>query len=77
MGRKRRSFNFTNGLNGVNRFYYPYRFTPPEMNGSRYMDISSEIPGKDILYSDTDPSGSYTGVPRDDNEVPVQDADDL
>ena len=25
----------------------------------------------------TDPNGSYTGKPRDKNEKPVQDADDL
>lgn len=28
------------------------------------------------LFS-ADPQGSYTGVPADPNEVPVQDADDL
>lgn len=27
--------------------------------------------------SDTDPQGSYTGNPLNENEVPVQDADDL
>lgn len=26
---------------------------------------------------DTDPQGSYTGRPKDKNEKPVQDADDL
>lgn len=25
----------------------------------------------------SDPFGSYTGVPEDENEIPVQDADDL
>ena len=25
----------------------------------------------------TDPQGSWTGLPEDENEVPVQDADDL
>lgn len=25
----------------------------------------------------TDPNGSYTGKPKDTNEVPIQDADDL
>ena len=29
------------------------------------------------LYSETDPNGSYTGVPRESDEVPVQDVDDL
>ena len=27
--------------------------------------------------SRTDPQGSWTGLPEDENEVPVQDADDL
>ncbi len=27
--------------------------------------------------SNTDPNGSYTGVPKDKDERPVQDADDL
>lgn len=27
--------------------------------------------------ADTDPMGSYTGVPLDPNETPIQDADDL
>lgn len=27
--------------------------------------------------SDTDVNGSYTGKPKNENEVPVQDADDL
>lgn len=30
-----------------------------------------------IEPSNTDPNGSYTGRPRDINEKPVQDADDL
>lgn len=29
---------------------------------------------KDAIW---DPFGSYTGVPKDENETPVQDADDL
>lgn len=33
------------------------------------------INGIDIV--DTDPFGSYTGNPKDPNEKPVQDADDL
>ncbi len=32
--------------------------------------------GSDIPVT-TDPQGSYTGVPADPTEVPVQDADDL
>ena len=58
MGKKRRKYSrfhsenrFTNGLHGVNRFYYPYRFTPPELNGSRYLDINSELLMQDVIYS--------------------------
>lgn len=29
------------------------------------------------LPSDSDPSGSYTGRPMNENDIPVQDADDL
>lgn len=31
----------------------------------------------DMAHTTTDPQGSYTGVPADQNEIPVQDADDL
>ncbi|MCL2697322.1 MAG: hypothetical protein FWE74_04495 [Oscillospiraceae bacterium] len=31
----------------------------------------------DMVARDTDPNGSYTGVPVNKNEKPVQDADDL
>ncbi len=30
-----------------------------------------------LPHAETDPFGSYTGVPMDIDEVPVQDADDL
>lgn len=33
--------------------------------------------GRDVLFSDTDPNGSYTGIAKCDDEKPVQDADDL
>ena len=32
---------------------------------------------KEKAHISTDPQGSYTGVPTDPNEKPVQDADDL
>ena len=74
---KRRSYRFSSGLNGVDRFYYPYRFTPPELGGARYLDISPEMLGQDLMFSDTDPNGMYTGVTEDDYDRPVQDVDDL
>lgn len=33
--------------------------------------------GAELFYSDEDPNGMYTGVPKDKTEIPVQDADDL
>ena len=30
-----------------------------------------------VVRIETDPLGMYTGVPKDENDVPVQDADDL
>lgn len=33
--------------------------------------------GDETLYSDYDPSGSYTGITRDGDNRPVQDVDDL
>lgn len=35
------------------------------------------VPMEDMGNRETDPQGSWTGVPSDLNEVPVQDADDL
>lgn len=77
MGKKRKKYKFSNGLNGVNRFYFPYRYTPPELGGSRYLEISPEFLGQDLMFEDTEPYGGYTGVLKDDNEAPVQDTDDL
>lgn len=33
--------------------------------------------GEDMQFVPTDPQGSYTGVPEESYEIPVQDADDL
>ena len=38
-------------------------------------EIAEEFVEKDQLK--TDPLGSWTGTPADENEVPTQDADDL
>lgn len=44
-----------------------------------YMGIGfdNDSIGRDVLLSDTDPNGSYTGITRDGDDRPVQDADDL
>lgn len=39
--------------------------------------IPKEGPLADMEAKKTDPQGSWTGVPADRDEVPVQDADDL
>ena len=39
--------------------------------------IDNDSLGREVLLSDTDPDGSYTGITRDGDDRPVQDADDL
>lgn len=55
---------------------YPPDFELPERGA-----FTDEIPLYELtnsLYSpDTDPEGSYTGVPEEKDSQPVQDADDL
>lgn len=48
------------------------------------MEKHTFSPGQDVVEdildippSNTDPFGSYTGKPKQDGEIPVQDADDL
>lgn len=56
------------------------RIFPPNNNPIRpdggFYDLTDDFIGEMCLYSETDPSGSYTGIPRDD-DTPIQDADDL
>ena len=47
---------------------------------AKYDDNSLQKSGADMhtdAQIDTDPFGSWTGVPDDEEETPVQDADDL
>ena len=77
----RRKFNFQNGINGSNRYFYPHRHVRTELNGGRFIDVNNSDITNDIIaenmYSDADPYGSYTGVTRNMYERPTQDADDL
>ncbi len=41
------------------------------------MRKTKELQVKNKFVSNFDPNGSYTGVPVDKNEKPIQDADDL
>ncbi len=62
---------------GANRFYYPEseRRTFMGIPGLVGMDPALQVTDNSF-NNDTDPQGSYTGVPRD-GGIPVQDADDL
>ncbi len=64
-------------LFGENRFKYPKM---PEIEVPNIMypfGLPEPLIGADMLSSDTDPNGMYTGVPREIGETPIQDADDL
>ena len=73
MGKKRAIPNAD--ISRKNRYTFPIHSTPQRIDGGFY-DLTDDFIGEMCLYSETDPAGSYTGVPRDD-DTPVQDADDL
>ncbi len=85
---KQRNYRFPQGINGTDRFYYPHRhanqgnfpniiFNGNTANGSRYFDISEGFEYGSDMFSNTDVWGSYTGIPTDETDRPIQDADDL
>ena len=76
MGKQRR-FRFPQGINGVDRYFYPRRQSSTDsFSTNSPTNYVMDILGNDMT-SDTDVLGSYTGVPKDGNEQPIQDADDL
>ena len=77
MDKKKKKRVFPRDIRKNSRFFYPYSHRPTDISGSQFLDISPEMLGDDLLFSDTDPGGSYTGVPGEPDDVPVQDADDL
>lgn len=77
---KRRKYRFPQGINGLDRFFYPNlhphpQASPGDLRGSGYFDISDNSFGSN-MYSETDPFGQYTGITKD-GSMPIQDADDL
>ncbi len=77
---KRRNYRFPQGINGVDRFFYPKlhphpQADPMDIRGAGYYDMSATQYGSN-MYSDTDILGSYTGI-TEDGSMPTQDADDL
>ena len=73
MDKKRTIRNAENGKR--NRQTFPIHSTPQRIDDGFY-DLTDDFIGEMCLYSETDPAGSYTGIPRDD-DIPVQDVDDL
>lgn len=61
---------------GHNRFYYPLEEKPISVTDLQAQQEHPYAPIGTELYSSGDPLGSYTGIPED-NDIPVQDADDL
>lgn len=77
---KRKKYRFPQGINGVDRFFYPNLHPHPQANPNDisrvgYYDISPASYGSN-MYSNTDILGSYTGI-AEDGSMPIQDADDL
>ena len=58
-----------------NRQTFPIHSAQHRIDDGFY-DLTDDFIGEMCMYSETDPAGSYTGVPRDD-DTPIQDADDL
>ena len=73
MEKKRIPRNTVNGKR--DRRVFPIHSTPKRIDDGFY-DMTTDFIGEMCMYSETDPLGSYTGVPRDD-DTPIQDADDL
>lgn len=62
-------------IHKLDRHTFPIQSWPRGIDDGFY-DLTDDFIGEMCLYSETDPSGSYTGIPRDD-DTPIQDADDL
>ena len=73
MEKKRFPRNAVNGRRDQRVF--PIHSTPKRIDDGFY-DMTTDFIGEMCMYSEFDPAGSYTGIPRDD-DTPIQDADDL
>lgn len=73
MEKKRAPRNAVNGRRDQRAF--PFHSTPKRIDDGFY-DMTTDFIGEMCMYSEFDPAGSYTGIPRDD-DTPIQDADDL
>ena len=55
----------------------PGRITPEVFFVPKRKEWTNDRPCEVVDPSNTDPQGSWTGVPREPYEKPVQDADDM
>ncbi len=73
---KRQNYRVPKSVLESNGMVHLYRQTPPNYDYNDNEDFSS-LENKAEMPSPTDYWGSYTGVPMDGSERPIQDADDL
>ena len=71
---KKKKTDLTGAMYPGRRIFPPH--TDPIRPNGGFCDLTDDFIGEMCLYSETDPAGSYTGIPRDD-DTPFQDADDL
>ena len=73
----RKKQRFFQGINQTDRYIHPRRQSERNIfNSDNPTNYVIDLFGND-LTSDTDYFGSYTGVPKDERDSPLQDADDL
>lgn len=71
---KQHNYRFPRSINQNERFFCPDR---QKQNANYPTNYVTDVFGLNDMVSDKDVLGSYTGVPTDDLDMPVQDADDL
>ncbi len=71
---KRKKYRFPQGINEIDRYYFPHRNPNPQLFPTNYVN---DLFGSREMLSESDVLGSYTGVPTDGYDRPIQDADDL
>ncbi len=74
---KRKEYRFPKSILESNGMKHLYRQTPPNYDYNDNEDFESAHLNQADMPSPTDYWGSYTGVPMDGTDRPIQDADDL
>ena len=71
---KRKNNRFPQSITKTDRLYNPNRLNQTHNYPTNYVTDMFEL---NDMASDADVLGSYTGLPTDGREQPIQDADDL